>query len=85
MSFELQTAVTMENLPSPARQLPDHRPQSQILSHTHTAGSADLAPGMDSWCQAGQVTSCSLGVGEGRDRRKEVQELGLLGRRWEEQ
>lgn len=69
MSFELQTAVTMENLPSLPRQLPDHRPQSHTVSHAHS-GSVDLAPGMDSWYQAGQVTSCSLGVGEGRGRRK---------------
>lgn len=64
---ELQTAVTMENLPSPPRQLPaclharpKHLPpacrlQSPTASLTrNTAGSADLAPGRDSWCQAGQ-------------------------------
>lgn len=77
MSFELQTVVTMENLPSLPRQLPTLAPRAK-LSLTHTAGSADLAAGKDSWCQAGQTTSCSLGVGEGRGGRKEVQELRVL-------
>ena len=79
---ELQTAVTMENLPSPPQQRPAFlhawpgssfpsasRPQSQTVSLslsfslTHTAGSADLALGMDSWCQADQTDQLLIWCG----------------------
>lgn len=67
MSFELQTAVTMENLPSTARQLPDHRPQSQIVSLTHSRlcrlGPRDgqLVPG---WPSHQLLTWCGRGEGQ---------------------
>lgn len=83
----------MENLPSPPQQaarLPPRLAREQLplclpppepnsLSLTHTAGSADLAPGMDSWCQASQTDQLLMwcGQGEGRER-KEVQGLRLL-------
>ena len=54
-------------------------PEPNCLSLTHTAGSADLAPGMDSWCQAGQTDQLLIWCGQGEGQgRKEVQELRLL-------
>lgn len=42
---------------------PTCRPQSQTVSLTHTAGSADLALGRDSWCQAGQTDQLLIWCG----------------------
>lgn len=51
-------------------------PEPNALPLTHTVGSAELAPGMDSWCQAGQPDQLLSGVGEGWG----MQEHGLLER-----
>lgn len=85
---ELQTAVTMENLPSPPRQLPaclharprncsPRPPPAEPNGLSHTAGSADLAPGRDSWCQAGQIDQLLIWCGQGRGG-EEGQELRLM-------
>lgn len=66
----------MENLPSSPQQLPDHRPQSQIVAHAHSGlcrlGPRDgqLVPG---WPSHQLLTWCGRGEGQ-----EEVQELGLL-------
>lgn len=91
MSFELQTAVTMENLPSPPRQLSDHRPQSQTVSHEHSGLSrlgprdGQLVPGWPShqlltWCGRGEgQEEGSSGAGSaGAGRSRESQGLGRV-------
>lgn len=84
MSFELQTAVTMENLPSLPQQLPDHRPpQSQTVSHCTQQlcrlGPRDgqLVPG---WPSHQLLTWC--GRGEGQEEVSSGAGLGGAGNPW---
>ena len=80
---ELQTAVTMENLPSPPQQLPaclhaqqrncspGCRPPCQTASLTHTQRVLQTWPqGGTAGARLAKATSCSSGVGKGRGREE---------------
>lgn len=90
---ELQTAVTMENLPSPPRQLPaclHARPRNSSprpaacraklsLSHATQRALQTWPRGGTAGARLAKATSCSSSVGKGRGREGEVQELENLG------